>query len=73
MKTDNLEIIEIVKNNRIVADRIKQLSDKGYQIVTRSMGTGGVLQEKRGRKCTYVQIGYGVGKYNYASAVKIPL
>jgi hypothetical protein len=71
MKTQHQEIIKIVKSHRLIKERIKVARDNGYDVIYRSMGSGGVLQQKEGRGCTYIQIGYGSGRYNFAPVVKI--
>lgn len=71
MKNQDLKKIEkVVKTNRLVADRVKRLRYIGFTVSSFSMGSGGVLQQKKMRNgTTRIQIGYGHGANNYAMAV----
>lgn len=59
----------IIANNKKIADREKAL---GYEnIEEKAMGTGGVYQLRVISGFVYMQIGYGHGKWNYASVVRL--
>jgi len=61
------KIQRIIRNNRRVSDRIKEIKKLGVRISCKSMGTGGVGQIKimsDGSK--RIQISAGWGRYNYA-------
>lgn len=66
---DILKIKEVIKNNRLIADRENKLKEMGYTIETRAMGTGGVGQVEKLKSESRMQIGYGSGRYNYAKVV----
>jgi hypothetical protein len=67
-----MEIRKVVKENRLIVNRVKNLLDMGFTVERVRMGSGGVMQVKEmANETTRVQIGYGVGKYNYAMAVII--
>jgi hypothetical protein len=63
------QISEVVKNNRLVSDRVAKLRSLGFNVEEKPMGSGGVLQVKKLSSETRVQIGYGHGRNNYAMAV----
>lgn len=68
----NLKKIEkIVRENRLVSDRVKKLEKAGFSVSELPMGSGGVLQIKKMASETRVQIGYGHGRHNYAMAVTL--
>lgn len=50
MKTSNKDIISIVNANYFIKDRIRLLIENGYNVIRKSMGSGGVLQEKKDQK-----------------------
>jgi len=62
-----LSINSTIARFRTVRERISELESKGFTVVYRAIGSGGVGQIK-GR---YVQISYGVSKYNYAYCVEL--
>jgi len=64
------EIQKVVSANRLISDRIKNLLEMGLTVERVRMGSGGVMQVKEmSNGSKRIQIGYGVGKYNYAMAV----
>lgn len=67
------EIKEVIANNRWIGDRIAKLSDLGYEMTSRAMGSGGVGQLKGNRTNTFVQIGCGRGRGNVAMVVVLAL
>ena len=70
MKTTDFENIEkVVRENRLVSDRVIKLREMGYTVEERAIGSGGVMQVKELKSETRIQVGYGKGKYNYAYAV----
>lgn len=69
--TDLANIQEVVLENHLVSDRIKKLRKMGYTVDIRRMGSGGVMQIKRLKNETRIQVSYGYGKYNYAYVVII--
>lgn len=72
MKTTDLKNIQkVVRENRLVSDRVIKLREMGYIVEERPMGSGGVLQVKELKNETRIQVGYGKGKHNYAYAVII--
>ena len=66
-----ITIRNLIRRHRLIKDRISELSDIGYNIQTRPMGAGGVCQMKETQNEVRIQIGYGVGKYNYAPCIVI--
>ena len=62
-------VLNIIKENHFVNDRINQLEDE--EITEKAIGTGGVGQMKIIKEYVYIQIGSGHGKWNYAKVVKI--
>ena len=69
--TDLKNIQNVVRENRLVSDRVIKLRDMGYTVKECAMGSGGVLQVKEMKGETRIQVGYGKGKHNYAYAVVI--
>ena len=69
--TDFTSIQNVVRENRLVSDRVIKLREMGYTVKECPMGSGGVLQVKEMKGETRIQIGYGKGNYNYAYAVII--
>lgn len=69
METVIKQIAEVVKTNRLVSERVKQLRQLGFRVEEKPMGSGGVLQIKKLKSETRVQIGYGRGRNNYAMTV----
>lgn len=65
------EIEKIIRENRLVSDRESQLHRAGIAYDTFPMGSGGVGQIKEMSDHYRVQVGYGVGKHNYATAAII--
>lgn len=63
--------MQIVAQNRKVSDRESELNKKGIAYKTCPMGSGGVGQVKIMSDHIRIQVGYGVGKHNYATAVII--
>lgn len=71
-KQRTLETIEkIIYENRLVFDRELALQDAGIAHDTFPMGSGGVGQIVEMSDHYRIQIGYGVGKHNYAPAAII--
>lgn len=72
MKTTDLTAISnVVRENRLVSDRVEKLREMEYTVKECAMGSGGVLQVKELKSETRIQVGYGKGKHNYAYAVII--
>lgn len=69
--TDLKAISNVVRDYRLVSDRVEKLREIGYTVKECAMGSGGVLQVKELKSETRIQVGYGRGKYNYAYAVII--
>lgn len=69
METVIKQIAQVVKTNRLVSERVKQLRQLGFRVEEKPMGSGGVLQIKKMKSETRVQIGYGHGRNNYAMTV----
>ena len=63
------DIRKIIAKYRFVADRESELTDKGYYVTERAMGSGGTGQIKILASEIRVQIGYGHGRNNYAKCV----
>lgn len=59
------------KSYKKIKDREDYFKNKGYNIVEKAAGTGGVSSIKEDSSYYYVQIGCGHGKYNYASLIQI--
>lgn len=70
---NNIKKIErIVKNNRLISDRVKALESLGFSVKELPMGSGGVLQRKyMANGEIRIQVGYGHSRYNYAATVVI--
>lgn len=67
-----VELIEkAIRENRLVSDRESELHRAGIAYDTFPMGSGGVGQIKEMSDHYRIQIGYGVGKHNYATAAII--
>lgn len=64
-------VVTIVTHNRLIADRIAEIKAIGADTETVVCGNGGVKQIIIKGNEVFVQIGAGVGRYNYAEAVKI--
>jgi len=71
MTTDLKNIQNVVRDYRLVSDRVEKLREIGYTVKECAMGSGGVMQVKEMKGETRIQVGYGRGKYNYAYAVII--
>lgn len=65
------KIMKVVDRNRLVSDRASELKGMGYSVEEIAMGSGGVGNVKETQSEYRVQIGYGKGKWNYASTVVI--
>ena len=64
-------VVTIVTHNRLIADRVAEINAIGADTETVVCGTGGVKQIVINGNDVFVQIATGVGRYNYAEAVKI--
>ena len=64
-------VVTIVTHNRSIADRVAEIKAIGADTETVVCGNGGVKQIVIKGDNVFVQIGAGVGRYNYAEAVKI--
>lgn len=64
-------VVTIVTHNRSIADRVAEIKAIGSDIETVVCGNGGVKQIVIKGNEVFVQIAAGVGRYNYAEAVKI--
>lgn len=64
-------VVSIVTRNRLISDRIAEIKAIGADTETVVCGAGGVKQIIIKGSNVFVQIGAGVGRYNYAEAVKI--
>lgn len=64
-------VVTIVTHNRLIADRLAELKTIGVDAETVVCGAGVVKQIVIKGDNVFVQIVAGVGKYNYAEAVKI--
>jgi len=65
---------QIIKNERLVANRIEKLEKEGYRIEYNvAMGAGGVGQVRYFPRlgCHRIQVSAGYGQYNYATVVRI--
>lgn len=68
---ENLEKIkDIVLNTKSIEKRVEILQDAGFDVCSYFMGSGGVLQTKRLRKETRVQISSGMGRNNKAYCIR---
>lgn len=64
------KIESIVRNNRLVKDRVKALESIGFTVMELPMGSGGVLQQKQMHNGEFrIQVGYGRTRHNYAATV----
>lgn len=68
---DYIKIMNVVDSHRLVSKRESELTEMGYNVTTYSMGSGGVGNVIERQSHYYIQIGYGSGKYNTASVVKL--
>jgi len=64
-------VVTIVTHNRSIADRVAEIKAIGADTETVVCGNGGVKQIVIKGNEVFVQIAAGVGRYNYAEAVKI--
>ena len=64
-------VVTIVTHNRLIADRVAEIKAIGADTETVVCGNGGVKQIVIKGNEVFVQIAAGVGRYNYAEAVKI--
>ena len=64
-------VVTIVTHNRLIADRLAALKAIGVGSEEVVCGAGGVKQIVIKGDVVFVQIAAGVGRYNYAEAVKI--
>lgn len=65
------QISDVIKEYRLIEDRISALKKRGFNIGYHAMGSGGVGQVRETKKEYHVQIGYGRGLYNYVYCVVI--
>lgn len=63
------QIMQIVAENKTVSARETALHKAGFSYDTFPMGSGGVGQVKIMSDHIRIQVSYGVGKHNYATAV----
>lgn len=68
---DYKKIMSVVKQNRLIADRISKLTEMGYSVSEFPMGSGGVGQIREMSGTIRIQISYGHGRHNYAHAVEL--
>jgi len=66
------EVGNIIKNNRLIDDRINQLKELGINCINRAVGSGGVgtVRIQRNGVVT-MQISYGKSNWNYAWLAEI--
>lgn len=64
-------VLNIIKENRLIKDRVKILNDLCLDIINKPVGSGGVGSIIFRKDGVYIQISYGVTRYNYADIVKI--
>lgn len=64
-------IMDIVNSNRLIKDRLKALDSLGLETINKAVGSGGVGSLIFRKDGVYVQVSYGVTRYNYAELVKI--
>lgn len=64
-------LVTIVTHNRLIVDRIAEIKAIGANTEMVACGNGGVKQIVIKGNEVFVQIAAGVGRYNYAEAVKI--
>ena len=72
-KEKHVEFIQrIIRDNRLIEDRVWLLKLQGYKIDTFAFGSGGVgqIKEMESGK-TIVRISYGTGGTNYALGVEL--
>ena len=72
-KEKHVEFIQsVIRDNRLIKDRVSILERKGYKIGYFAFGSGGVgqIKEMKSGK-TRIQISYGIGRYNYALGVEL--
>jgi len=69
---DEKFIQSVIRDNRLIEDRVFILERHGYKIGSFAFGSGGVgqIKEMKSGK-TRVQISYGTGRYNYALGVEL--
>ena len=65
------KVVTIVTHNRSIADRVAEIETIGANTETVVCGAGGVKQIVIKGNDVFVQIAAGVGRYNYAEAVRI--
>jgi len=72
-KREHIEFIrKVVKDNRLIEDRVRLLKQHGYEIGSFAFGSGGVGQIKEMKSgITRIQISYASGSYNYALGVEL--
>lgn len=72
-KEKHVEFIQrIIRDNRLIEDRVRLLKQHGYEIGSFAFGSGGVGQIKEMKSgITRIQISYASGKYNYALGVEL--
>ena len=72
-KEKHLEFIKrIIRDNRLIEDRVSILEQHGYKIGSFAFGSGGVGQIKEMKSgITRIQISYASGSYNYALGVEL--
>jgi hypothetical protein len=63
------EVKAIIAKHKLVSDRENELIKKGYTTMECPMGSGGTGQIKTLKNEIRMQIGYGHGRYNYATCV----
>jgi cysteine sulfinate desulfinase/cysteine desulfurase-like protein len=66
-------IKSVIERHYHIRERIRALSNIGYDVEHVPMGSGGVGQIKNVKNAIRMQISCGHGKHNYANAVVIPL
>lgn len=63
------KVLQIVKANPRIKNRIAALNSAGFATDIRPMGSGGVGNVKTVNGETRLQVSYGWGRYNYAYVV----
>jgi len=65
-------VMKIVKENRLIDDRINKLTELGFDCKEKAVGSGGVgcVREQRNGYVT-IQISYGRSQWNYAWVVEV--
>lgn len=68
-------IMKVVNSHRLVDDRVSALDKLGYCVNCLPMGTGGVGQVKVMTRLNEIriQVGYSVGRHNYAMCVVLDI